>query len=117
MPPGGRPYGPRGGGGLGTAALVLGICALVLLLVCGIGALVAVVGVIFAVVAIAKDSNRGRAIAGLVLSVLTLVLAVIFAVLLVNWYQSRDLGECFDPIKYPTAEDAQRCLEGKLRTR
>ncbi|GAA0406020.1 hypothetical protein GCM10009530_67740 [Microbispora corallina] len=93
---------------------MLGVCAFVLLFVCGVGTLVAVVGAVLGAIAIARNSNRGRAVAGLVLSVLTLVLAVVLGVLIYNWYQSRNLGECLDPVRYPTKEAAQRCLEGKL---
>jgi hypothetical protein len=114
-PPPGAYGGPhRPGGGLGTAALVLGICALVLLLVCGVGMVVAVAGLVIGIVAIAKNSNRRRAVAGVALSALTLVLGVIFAVVVYNWYQSRNLGECFDPVRYPDQAAVQRCLEGHL---
>ncbi|MEU6427047.1 hypothetical protein ABZ860_14230 [Microbispora sp. NPDC046973] len=112
-PPGG-PWGPQPGGGLGTAALVLGICSIVLLLLCGVGTLVAVVGLVLGIVAIARNSNRGRAIGGVVLSALTLLLALIISVALYNWFTTRHVGECFDRRLYPTQEDAQRCVQNKL---
>lgn len=102
------------GGGLGTAALVLGIAALVLLPVCGIGALVAIPGLIVGIAATVKKSNLRRAVIGLALSVVTLVLAVIFAVLVYFWIQDTGLDECFDPVRYPTQEAVQRCMESKL---
>lgn len=119
-PPGGPagPYGgpwePQRGGGLGTAAFVLGICSLVLLLVCGVGTVLAIVGLVLGIVAIARNSNRRRAVAGVVLSVLTLLIALVIGVLLYNWFQARHLGECFDRRLYPTQEDARRCVEEKL---
>ncbi|TQS18280.1 DUF4190 domain-containing protein [Microbispora hainanensis] len=115
--PGGRPggpWGPQPGGGLGTAALVLGICSIVLLLVCGIGTLVAIAGLVIGIVAIAKNSNRGRAIGGVVLSTMTLLLALIMSVALYNWFTTKRVGECFDRRLYPTQEDAQRCVQDRL---
>ncbi|MFI7042395.1 hypothetical protein ACIBI0_37440 [Microbispora rosea] len=112
--PPGRPWGPQPGGGLGTAALVLGICSIVLLLVCGIGTLVAIVGLIIGIVAIARNSNRGRAVGGVVLSTLTLLLALMASVALYNWFTTKHVGECFDRRIYPTQEDAQRCVQDKL---
>jgi len=93
---------------------VLGICSIVLLLVCGVGTLVALVGLVLGIVAIARNSNRSRAIWGVVLSTLTLLFALIIGVVFVNWFQSRHVGECFDRSLYPTQEDAQRCLQDKL---
>ncbi|WP_204041403.1 hypothetical protein [Acrocarpospora phusangensis] len=124
-PGGGSPYGPGGGqypatpqrgGGLGTAALVLGIVSIVLLFLCGLGTLTAIAGVIVGIVAIAKRSNKPRAIVGLVLSIATLVLAAILAAVLWNWVQSKGIDECFDTTLHPTQESAQRCLERKLNT-
>ncbi|MEV4455537.1 hypothetical protein [Microbispora sp. NPDC049633] len=112
--PPGAPWGAQPGGGLGTAALVLGICSLVLLLVCGVGTLVAVVGLVLGIVAIARNSNRRRAVGGLVLSALTLLLALVIGVILFTWFQTRHVGECFDRRLYPTQEDAQRCVEDRL---
>lgn len=112
--PGGAWSSPPTGGGLGTAALVLGIAALVLLPVCGIGALVAIPGLIVGISATVKKSNLRRAVIGLVLSVAALVLAVIFTVLVYYWIQERGLDECFDPVRYPTQEAVQRCMESKL---
>ncbi|MFC0861895.1 DUF4190 domain-containing protein [Sphaerimonospora cavernae] len=115
MGPGdGWPPPPPTGGGLGTAALVLGIAGLVLLPVCGIGALVAVPGLIVGIVATVKRSNRRRAVIGLALSIATLVLAVLFAVLFSNWLRDTGLRECFDPVLYPDQESMQHCVESRL---
>ncbi|GLW25424.1 MULTISPECIES: DUF4190 domain-containing protein [Microbispora] len=93
---------------------MLGICSLVLLLFCGVGTVLAVVGLVLGIVAIARNSNRRRATAGVVLNALTLVLALILGVVLYNWFQSRRLGECFDSRLYPTQEDARRCVDDRL---
>ncbi|MFC6081089.1 hypothetical protein [Sphaerisporangium aureirubrum] len=102
--PGGQ--GGRSGGGLGTATLVLGILSVVLLLVCGIGLLTAIAGLVTGFIALARRSNKGRAIVGLVLSGLTILLGVLAFVWFVNTFQ-----ECFDQ---PTQADAQICVERKL---
>jgi hypothetical protein len=102
------------GGGLGTAALVLGIAGIVLLAACGIGTLAAIAGIVVGVIALIKGSNKNRAIIGLVLSGLTLILALIFGIWLFNLVNGKDLGECFDTSLHPTQESTQNCLEHKL---
>jgi hypothetical protein len=97
---------PPRGGGLGTAALVLGILSLFLLFVCGVGVLTAIAGLIVGFIAVFKNSNKGRAIAGIVLSALTLILAVIGFTWFVTNFQ-----ECFN---LPTQAEVQRCVERKL---
>jgi hypothetical protein len=113
MPPygGPPPYGqppPKGrpSGGLGTAALVLGIVSLFLLLVCGLGVLTAIAGLVVGFIAVFKNSNKGRAIAGIVLSALTIILAVIGF----GWFVS-NFSECFN---LPSQGEAQQCVERKL---
>ncbi|GAB1823684.1 hypothetical protein [Herbidospora sp. RD11066] len=101
-------------GGLGTAALVLGIVAIVLLLVCGIGLLVAITGVIVGIVAIVKKSNKGRAVVGLILSILTLVIGAIIIAVVVNWANKNNIAECFDTRLHPTQESSQQCVQRKL---
>ncbi|WP_030455078.1 hypothetical protein [Herbidospora cretacea] len=111
------PYGEKPqskGGGLGTAALVLGIVAIVLLLVCGLGLLVAVAGVIVGIVAIAKRSNKGRAVVGLILSILTLVIGAIIIGVVVNWANKNNIAECFDTRLHPTQESSQQCVQRKI---
>lgn len=79
--------------------------SLFLLVVCGIGVLTAVVGLIIGIIAVAKNSNRGRAWVGIVLSALTLIIAVV----LLSWLYSR-IGDCAN---LPT-ELQQRCIEERL---
>ncbi|MFF5210222.1 hypothetical protein [Streptosporangium sp. NPDC000396] len=93
------------GGGLGTAALVLGIVSIFLLFACGLGVLTAIVGLILGIVAVAKNSNRGRAWVGIVLSALTLIIAVVF----VAWLYNK-VGDC---VNLPP-ELQQRCIEEKF---
>ncbi|WP_157519178.1 DUF4190 domain-containing protein [Herbidospora mongoliensis] len=111
------PYGtqaPARGGRLGTAALVLGIVAIVLLLVCGLGLLVAIAGVIVGIIAITKRSNKGRAVVGLILSILTLVIGAIIIAVVVNWANKNNIAECFDTRLHPTQESSQQCVQRKL---
>ncbi|AWS47294.1 hypothetical protein DKM19_44380 [Streptosporangium sp. 'caverna'] len=113
MYPGSTPYpaGPgykpgRGqGGGLGTAALVLGIVSILLLVVCGLGLVTAIVGLIIGIVAVVKNSHRGRAWVGIALSVLTMIIAAV----LVSWIYNK-VGDC---VGLPQ-ELQQRCIEDKF---
>ncbi|MEV4097068.1 hypothetical protein [Streptosporangium saharense] len=98
------PY-QKSGGGLGTTALVLGIASIFLLVACGLGVLTAIAGLIIGLVALAKNSNRGRAIWGIVLSALALVLAVVF----LTWFYSR-VGDCMNLPQ----NLQQRCVEERL---
>ncbi|MFF0572401.1 hypothetical protein [Streptosporangium saharense] len=98
------PY-QKSGGGLGTTALVLGIASIFLLLACGLGVLTAIAGLIIGLVALAKNSNRGRAIWGIALSALALVLAVVF----LTWFYSR-VGDCMNLPQ----NLQQRCVEERL---
>ncbi|GAA1023990.1 hypothetical protein Aple_093710 [Acrocarpospora pleiomorpha] len=93
---------------------MLGIASIILLFLCGIGMLTAIIGVIVGIVAIAKRSNKPRAIIGLVLSIATLVLGSILAAVLWSWVHNKGIDECFDTALHPTQESAQRCLERKL---
>jgi len=104
------PYPPyqgegRPSGKLGTTALVLGIVAILSLVVCGFGVLVAVAGLIVGIVALAKRSAPGRAWVGIVLSLLTLVIAVVF----LSWVYSK-FGDC---INLPP-ELQRRCIEDRF---
>lgn len=91
MPPA-RP--PEPGAGVGTAALIFGICGLVLLPLCGLGVLFAIVAFILGIAGIVKNSGKGQAVAGLVLSVCTFVGAVAFAVFLYHYLTSTGLDAC-----------------------
>ncbi|WP_344932634.1 hypothetical protein [Sphaerisporangium flaviroseum] len=68
--------------------------------------LTAIAGLIVGFIAVAKNAHKGRAIIGIVLSALTLVLAVIGFTWFVNNFQ-----ECFN---LPTQSEAQQCVERKL---
>src|SRR6266705_1062706 len=75
--PGYRPYkpAPPRRRGLGVAALVLGVSAIPLAFMCGVGLLPGLAGLALGVVAAVRDQGRGQAIAGVVASVLALVIA------------------------------------------
>ncbi|WP_162794966.1 DUF4190 domain-containing protein, partial [Nonomuraea lactucae] len=122
-PPGGGPvsYGPGGtgypppgmpgpyqqgpqarpGNGLATASLVLGVASPFLVFVCFTGLLTAILSIVFGCVALSKGVGRGRAIAGIVISVLALILFTIVAVWFWNVVQacgqlpSELADECF----------------------
>lgn len=95
---------------MATAALVLGVASLLLLPVCGIGVLVAVAGLIVGIIAMARGTARGGALAGLALSVLTLLIAGAFAA----WLASTGVTRCLDESLYPTRADVEACLEERL---
>jgi len=61
----------------GIIALILGIFALILCWVPFLGLLLGITGLIISIVGIKKQSAKGIAIAGLVLSILTLIVAII----------------------------------------
>lgn len=104
--------------GLGIAALVLGIVALLIALipVIGIlGGLLGIVGVILGTLGLAKvrrhqATNRGVALTGIILSVLAILVAVVWGLLIgVVFNQAED---CLDPSLTP--EQQQSCLEDQL---
>ena len=95
--------------GLGIAALVLGIAAILTLLLCGLGAILALVGLIVGIIAVVQRNGRGMAVAGLLLSAVTLVLAIALAV----WFYSR-ISPCSDQIRYPTKEARDQCLQKRV---
>ncbi|WP_344861444.1 hypothetical protein [Planomonospora alba] len=96
------------GGGLGTAALVLGIASVLLLVACGLGVLTAIAGLIVGFIAVAKDANRRRAWVGIALSALALVIAAASVV----WFFSR-ASACMD---LPPGLQ-ERCLEERFGIR
>jgi hypothetical protein len=109
--PGQGPWPPRGRGtAAATTALVLGVASLLLLPVCGIGVLVALAGLVVGVVALTRGVARGRALAGLALSVLALLIAVSFTA----WLASTGVARCLDETLYPTRGDLEACLQERL---
>ncbi|MGN9843864.1 DUF4190 domain-containing protein [Nonomuraea sp. H19] len=108
-PPAGSPYGPyqqdRTGSGLATAALVLGVASPFLVFVCFIGVITAILSIVFGCVALAKRAGKGRAVAGIVISVLSLILFAILAI----WFWSV-VQEC---AQLP-GQLADRCFQEKF---
>ncbi|MEU8251463.1 hypothetical protein [Nonomuraea sp. NPDC048916] len=127
-PPGGGPYGgppghgpPAGGpgyvpgpygyqpskpgSGLATASLVLGVASPFLVFVCFTGLLTAILSIVFGAVALGKGVGKGRAITGIVVSVLALILFTVVAVWFYNVVQ-----EC---AQLP-GELADRCFENRF---
>ncbi|RBQ17848.1 hypothetical protein DP939_23630 [Spongiactinospora rosea] len=106
----GQPYGappePKRGGGLATTALVLGILSPFLLFACLFGVITAIVGLIIGIIALTRKTHLGRAWAGIILSVLTLIAAVA----LVAWSYA-SFSDCMG---LPTQAETQRCIEAKL---
>lgn len=122
QPPGGASYGgaglPERKNGLAVAALVLGIIAiLATLTVVGIvlGVPVAVVGVIVAIIALVQAKNfppmgarRGMAIAGLVLSLLSLAGAALLFILVATVFSETGLMDCMG---IQDQAEMERCID------
>ncbi|MEV0197043.1 DUF4190 domain-containing protein [Nonomuraea sp. NPDC050691] len=111
-PPGGGPYGPMPGpggyappppggyppsyqkappgSGLATASLVLGVASPFLVFVCFAGVLTAILSIVFGGVALSRGVGKGRALAGIVISVLALILFTIVAMWF--WNVVQDCG-------------------------
>ncbi|MEQ4722366.1 hypothetical protein [Nonomuraea sp. B19D2] len=109
-PPAGAPYGApyqqaQPGSGLATASLVLGVASPFLVFVCFTGLITAILSIVFGCVALAKRAGKGRAIAGIVISALSLVLFAIVAIWFWNVVQ-----EC---AQLP-GQLADRCFEQKF---
>ncbi len=108
-PPAGSPYGPypqdRTGSGLATASLVLGVASPFLVFVCFTGLITAILSIVFGCVALAKRVGKGRAIAGIVISILSLILFAIVALWFWNVVQ-----EC----AYLPGQLADRCFEERF---
>jgi hypothetical protein len=80
-PPYGVPYQQaQPGSGLATASLVLGVASPFLVFVCFTGLITAILSIVFGCVALAKRVGKGRAVAGIVISGLSLVLFAIVAI-------------------------------------
>jgi hypothetical protein len=95
--------------GLGIAALVLGIAGLLTLWLCGLGTLPALAGIVVGVIAVVQRNGRGMAVAGLILSSVTLALAIAFAV----WFYGR-IAPCSDHARYPTKQARDECLQKRV---
>ncbi|MFI7468918.1 DUF4190 domain-containing protein [Nonomuraea sp. NPDC049646] len=114
-PPGAPPYGQYGpygaqppappGSGLATASLVLGVASPFLVFVCFTGVLTAILSIVFGCVALAKRVGRGRAIAGIVISALSLVLFAIVAIWF--WKVVQECGQL-------PGQLADQCFESKF---
>ncbi|MEV1004259.1 hypothetical protein [Nonomuraea sp. NPDC050202] len=105
-------YGPYGqyeqsrpGSGLATASLVLGVASPFLVFVCFTGLITAILSIVFGWVALVKRAGKGRAIAGIVISVLSLILFAIVAIWFWNVVQ-----EC----AHLPGQLADRCFEDKF---
>ncbi|MEW9549644.1 hypothetical protein [Nonomuraea sp. NPDC050783] len=103
---GGRPAPDRTGDGLATAALVLGVASPFLVFVCFTGLITAILSIVFGCVALARRAGRGRAIAGIVISVLSLVLFAIVA----SWFWRNVVQEC----AHLPSPEADRCVQDHL---
>ncbi|MFC7102635.1 hypothetical protein ACFQQB_20610 [Nonomuraea rubra] len=103
------PYGqyeqPKPGSGLATASLVLGVASPFLVFVCFTGLITAILSIVFGWVALVKRAGKGRAIAGIVISVLSLILFAIVAIWFWNVVQ-----EC----AHLPGQLADRCFEDKF---
>ncbi|MEU8403209.1 hypothetical protein AB0C28_49220 [Nonomuraea sp. NPDC048892] len=115
-PPPGSPYGaqpspyggyqqPPPGSGLATASLVLGVASPFLVFVCFTGLITAILSIVFGCVALVRQVGRGRAIAGIVISILSLILFAIVAIWFWNVVQ-----EC----AHLDGQLADRCFESKF---
>ncbi len=69
--------------GLGIAAMCLGIASLFLFCTC-INIPLAIVGIVLGIIQIVKYKNKGFAITGIITSMISLILAIIFWILYMN---------------------------------
>jgi hypothetical protein len=93
------------GSGLATASLVLGVASPFLVFVCFTGVLTAILSIVFGGVALAKRAGKGRAIAGIVISVLSLILFTIVAIWF--WNVVKECGNL-------PGQLADQCFESKF---
>jgi hypothetical protein len=104
MPPQGQapPARPIGGGGMATAALVLGILALITSFTVIGGVLLGLLAIIFGIIGLRRANRglalgRGRAIAGIILGLLGIVVAgllIAVGVSLFNSDEGKNLRDC-----------------------
>ncbi|HUR08657.1 MAG TPA: DUF4190 domain-containing protein [Nonomuraea sp.] len=111
-PPGGGAYGPyqtgqhiKPGSGLATASLVLGVASPFLVFVCFTGLLTAILSIVFGSVALSRGVGKGRAITGIAVSVLALIIFAIVAIWFWNVVQ-----EC----GHLPGQLADKCFEDKF---
>lgn len=93
--------------GMGTAALVLGIIGLVLLCAYGVGIILAVIAIVLGVIGLRRvkkgvATNRGMALIGVVLGIVTLVVGAIIMTLLVIWGINTGPPPSLDPANNST---------------
>lgn len=101
-PPPGAPVPHQRGGGMATAALVLGILALVTSITVIGGVLFGLLAIVFGIVAGRRAKRglapgRGRAVAGIVLGLLGLIISVAliaFGVSILNSPSGKNLQDC-----------------------
>jgi Domain of unknown function (DUF4190) len=102
LPPQTEPARPVSGGGMATAALVFGILALLTSFTVVGGVVLGLLALIFGIVGLRRASRglafgRGRAIAGIILGLLGIVLAGVLiaaGVSLLNSREGKDLQSC-----------------------
>jgi hypothetical protein len=106
--PGYRPHvtAPPRRQGLGNASLVLGAVAVPLALLVGLGTLPALAGLALGIAGMVRQRDRGRAVLGVVVCSVALVLAL--GVL--GWFLSR-AAECGDTSRYPDSMTRRQCIE------
>ncbi|MEV6159625.1 DUF4190 domain-containing protein [Nonomuraea sp. NPDC052129] len=93
------------GSGLATASLVLGVASPFLVFVCFTGLLTAILSIVFGCVALSKGVGKGRAIAGIAVSILALILFAVVAI----WFWSV-VQEC----GHLPGQLADQCFESKF---
>jgi uncharacterized membrane protein len=102
MPPQTQPARPVSGGGMATAALVLGLLALITSFTVIGGVLLGLLAIIFGVIGLRRANRglalgRGRAIAGIILGVLGILVAgalIAAGVSLLNSDKGKNLKDC-----------------------
>jgi hypothetical protein len=106
--PGYRPHvtAPPQRQGMATAAIVLGVVAVPLALLVGLGAVPAMIGLGMGIAGVARGGDRGRAIVGILVCTMALVLAL--GVL--SWFLSR-AAKCGDTARYPDHTARRQCIE------
>jgi hypothetical protein len=92
--------------GMGTASIILGVVAVPLALLVGLGAVPAVVGLAMGIAGVTRQRDRGRAVFGIVVCTMALVLAL--GVL--TWFLSR-AAKCGDLARYPDSTARRQCVE------